>query len=618
MRIKQQGTGPVDLLVWGSSCYGAKPDARLSRAARLSAIGNEFYGTAPDVDPITEWSFFDESPRRADPTSSPGGASRRHPRAPRAEGVLLGTLLSAMTLVAAMPPEATDSFFDPEVVQTIQLEIKPEDLDRLQRALPQRICVPGTFRWNEVALCPVGIRYKGNSSSHPEWPHKRSFLIAFSEFKPGQKFLGLRHVALDNGIQFGGLFSERLITDILRELGVKASRCNYARLYLNGKPAGVYVNVERIDRSFLERHFGPVRGPLFKVDEGGPGADLRYLGDDPALYRKAFELHSGKGPEAFRNLIEFIRAVDLPPANRGDPGRVLDLDAFIKTTAVMLFAGAFDQYTGWSPHNYYLYQDPADGRWTYIPWDLDVGFADHAFGRVPVLEGWHAAWPAPVPGRPLMEHLVSNPVLLDRYREQARVILERWFRPEVLIPKLRGLHDQIRTALTTDPYPPRRITVPSDTGIEEVLTSMEKFIRNRYALARAQLGAPGDRPAPKPMLPGPDQEGPSPGPPSSDAPSDLRAVKISAAGVELLWVDHTEGEMAFIVQRCTGAECTDFVNAIGQPGRDLNRATDRNVQPGVTYRYRVYAVRPTPQGPRGTGVSNVETVTIPKSELKSQ
>ena len=210
-----------------------------------------------------------------------------------------------------------------------------------------------------------------------------------------------------------------------------------------------------------------------------------------------------------------------------------------------------------------------------------------------------------------MEHLVSNTVLLDRYREQACVILERWFRPEVLIPKLRRLYDQIRTALTANPYPPRRVTVPSDTGIEDVLASMEKFIRDRYALARAQLEAPGARPAPRPMSPGPDHEGPTPGPPSSDAPSDLRAVKISAAGVELRWVDHAEGEMAFIVQRCTGAEGTEFVNAIGQPGQDLSRATDRDVQPGVTYRYRVYAVRPTPQGPQGTGVSNVETVTIP-------
>lgn len=87
-------------------------------------------------------------------------------------------------------------------------------------------------------------------------------------------FLGLRHVALDNGIQFGSLFSERLISDALREVGVTASRCNYARVYLNGKHAGVYVNVERIDKSFLHRHFKSDTGILFKVDEGGPGTDL--------------------------------------------------------------------------------------------------------------------------------------------------------------------------------------------------------------------------------------------------------------------------------------------------------------------------------------------------------
>jgi hypothetical protein len=527
---------------------------------------------------------------------------------------LVGTRLAA----AAPREDAAGRFYDPEAIQTIHLEIAPEDLDRMHRALPRRIYVPGTFRWNDWALHQVGVRYKGSSSSAPDSPHKRSFLIAFSEFKKGQRFLGLRHVALDNGIQFGSLFSERLITDVLRGVGVKASRCNYARVYLNAKPAGVYVNVERIDRSFLERHFDSAKGVLFKVDEGGPGADLRYQGSDPALYRKAFELHAGNELEAFEALVEFIRMIDTPMGTGADLRQNLDVEAFVTTTAVMLFAGAFDQYTGWGPHNYYLYQNPSDHRWTYIPWDLDVGFADHAFGRVPVLEGWHAAWPAPVPGRPLMERLISDPAMLQRYREQTRLILETWFRPEVLIPRLRGLYAQIRPALAEDPYSARRVTVPSDSGFEDIVTSMERFIRDRYVLARAQLDAPGNRPAPKAMPAGPEPEGPRPGPPSADAPSDLRAVKVTRAGVELQWVDHAEGEVAFVVQRCTGAEGTDFMNAIGQGGPNLTTAMDCEVQPGMTYRYRVYAVLPTPQGPRGTGVSKVVTVTIPEDHVQRQ
>lgn len=519
-------------------------------------------------------------------------------------------LLCLRAAAAAWPEDPAERFYDLKSVQTIHLELRPEELDRMRLALPRRICVPGTFRWNDHTLQPVGIRYKGNSSSAPNSPHKRSFLVAFSEFKAGQRFLGLRHVALDNGIQFGSLFSEPLITEALRGVGVKASRCNYARVYLNGRPLGVYVNVERIDRSFLERQFESAGGALFKVDEGGPGADLRYQGSDLALYRKAFELHAGKEAEAFATLLKFIRTVDAPGTGEA-LGQCLDVEAFVKTTAVMLFAGAFDQYTGWWPHNYYLYQNPVDRRWTYIPWDLDVGFADHAFGRVPVLAGWHAAWPVPVPGRPLMERLVTDPILLERYWQEARSILETWFRPEVIIPKLRALYEQIRPALEEDPYPPRRVTVPSDSGFADILASMEDFIRKRYALAKEQLDHPGPRPPPHPMPTGPPDAGPRPGPASADSPGDLRAVKVTRAGVELQWVDHAEGEVAFVVQRCTGAEGTDFVNAIGQGGQDLTTATDRNVQSGMTYRYRVYAVLPTPRGPRGTGVSNTITVSVP-------
>jgi spore coat protein CotH len=532
-------------------------------------------------------------------------------------GFRLAMVASALWIHPLLCPvacaaDASDRFYDPAVVQTIRLEVKSDDVERMHRALPQRICVPGIFRWNDQILQQVGVRYKGNSSSRPEASHKRAFLIAFSEFTKSQRFLGLRHVALDNGIQFGSLFSERLITDVLRGLGVKASRCNYARVYLNEKYLGVYVNVERIDKAFIERNFGAKQGPLFKVNEGGPGADFRYLGADLALYQKAFELHAGPKAEAFTELSEFLRAVDSPNGTESELLRTLDVDAFVKTTAVMLFSGAFDQYTGWAPHNYYLYRNPVDLRWTYLPWDLDVGFADKAFGRVPVLDGWHAAWPAPMPGRPLMDRLISHTNLLQRYREQASMVLEASFRPEILIPKLRGLHEQIRSALEEDPYPPRRVTVPRDSGYPDILASMETFIRKRYALARAQLDNPGPRPQPQPTQPPPDSDGPRPGPPSKDAPSDLRTVKVTSAGVELRWENHAKGEMAMVVQRCMGPEGTDFVNAIGQGGQNITTATDRNVQPGKTYRYRVYAVFATPQGPRGTGVSNVITVEVPK------
>ena len=64
------------------------------------------------------------------------------------------------SVAAAPAPDATGGFYDPESVQTIHLQIKSEDLNRLQRALPRRICVPCTFRWNDQTLqnvCENGV-----------------------------------------------------------------------------------------------------------------------------------------------------------------------------------------------------------------------------------------------------------------------------------------------------------------------------------------------------------------------------------------------------------------------------------------------------------------------------
>jgi hypothetical protein len=65
MRLRQQGAESLDLLLWASSWYGAKPDPQLGPAARLWAVGNEFYGTAPDADSATERQFFQEDPPEA-------------------------------------------------------------------------------------------------------------------------------------------------------------------------------------------------------------------------------------------------------------------------------------------------------------------------------------------------------------------------------------------------------------------------------------------------------------------------------------------------------------------------------------------------------------------------
>jgi hypothetical protein len=305
-------------------------------------------------------------------------------------------------------------------------------------------------------------------------------------------------VSFDNGVQFGSLFSEPVITDILRDHGIKAHRCNYAKVYLNAEYRGVYVNVERIDESFVENHLPDANGALFKVNEGGPGCNLQFLGDDPAPYLKTFAAKTRSAKREPARLVEFIKLINRMESEAF--ARTLDakmeVDDFLRVTAVMLFSGAFDQLTGWNPHNYFLYHDAKRDRWRYLPWDLDVGFCETAFDTIRVHDDWNAAWPVPATGapNPLLERIVADPVLLGRYRTEARKILDTSFEPERLCKLIDAKYRLIRDGLRTDPFPHRRATVPGDRSYDDVVDSMKAFARKRYASAVEQLEKPGERP----------------------------------------------------------------------------------------------------------------------------
>jgi hypothetical protein len=75
--------------------------------------------------------------------------------------------------------KAVAAFYQPDEIQSVHLTIADKDLKRMLAALPELIEVPATFRWRDVTVENVSVRFKGNSSSNPKQPHKRSFLVKF-------------------------------------------------------------------------------------------------------------------------------------------------------------------------------------------------------------------------------------------------------------------------------------------------------------------------------------------------------------------------------------------------------------------------------------------------------
>ena len=133
--------------------------------------------------------------------------------------------------------------------------------------------------------------------------------------------------------------------------------------------------------------------------------------------------------------------------------------------------------------------DICPGIWT---WDLPKP----RLGKSMFWPDWNAAWPVPLSGgpNPLLERIVTDPVLLERYRRAARVILDKYFEPKRLCGIIDAKYALIKDDLEADPFPHRRATVPSDRSYDDVVASMKDFVRKRHASALKQLQKPGERP----------------------------------------------------------------------------------------------------------------------------
>ena len=136
----------------------------------------------------------------------------------------------------------------------------------------------------------IGIRFKGNSSyktaSHG---FKRPFKIDTNRFTKGLKLHGRTKLNFSNAFVDPAYMKEKLGYEIYRAAGLPTPGVGWAHVtltiegMLERKPLGLYVVIEQVDDSFLERRLGAVsRDSLLMKPEHMD--DWRHLGPDPEAY----------------------------------------------------------------------------------------------------------------------------------------------------------------------------------------------------------------------------------------------------------------------------------------------------------------------------------------------
>ncbi len=243
----------------------------------------------------------------------------------------------------------------------------------------------------EYALCTLvidgetygsaAIRAKGNNSlsSVSAYGNNRySFKVEFDHYDSSKTYYGLDKLNLNNLIQDNTMMKDYLVYQMMVDFGVAAPLCSYVYLTVNGEDWGLYLAVEGVEESFLQRNYGSSYGELYKPDSlnGGGGGQassndvkLQYIDDDPDSYSNIFnnaktDVSQADQERLIASLKQLSQGTDLE--------EILDTDTVLRYFVVHNFVCNFDSYTGSMVHNYYLYEE--DGVLSMIPWDYNLAF----------------------------------------------------------------------------------------------------------------------------------------------------------------------------------------------------------------------------------------------------
>ncbi len=133
----------------------------------------------------------------------------------------------------------------------------------------------------------VAIRAKGNTSlsSVQSYGNDRySFKIEFDHYDDTTTYYGLDKLSLNNIIQDNTYMKDYLCYQMMREAGADAPLCSYVQVLVNGEEWGLYLAVEGVEESFLQRNYGSDYGELYKPDSmsmgGGIGNGGKFNMDD--------------------------------------------------------------------------------------------------------------------------------------------------------------------------------------------------------------------------------------------------------------------------------------------------------------------------------------------------
>ncbi len=180
----------------------------------------------------------------------------------------------------------------------------------------------------------VAIRGKGNTSLTQVESYgndRYSYKIEFDHYDNALNYHGLDKLCLNNIIQDNTYMKDYLTYQMMNDMGVAAPLCSYVYITVNGEDWGLYLAVEAVEASFLQRNYGKNYGELYKPDSmkmGGGRGNGKEFDMDKFFEEESEASMPGQENRPGRNDapdmeqqpgMEQIPDIELPPGSGNQP-----------------------------------------------------------------------------------------------------------------------------------------------------------------------------------------------------------------------------------------------------------------------------------------------------------
>ncbi|KAG0337446.1 hypothetical protein BG000_005417 [Podila horticola] len=271
--------------------------------------------------------------------------------------------------------------FDSSQIATIHLTVDPAKFDAMMNNPKEDHKIKAGFKFINANKVYSADKVKIKVSGHGSRKFRKvSLHVKFNEDRGGM-FFDRSAIKLRAEYNDPTMIREKLYIDLLNSVGVGSSQGSYSRVYVNGKPHGLYLMIEDVEESMLMHtiHHGAIKdkkalGSLYQM-----GATVEFKGPRAADYDHDKNIIRGDNPkdEPMQQFIAFMK--DLQDWDPTDTEGIaywnerLDLDGFLRSMAIEYLTGASDSFW-WNAHNYYMYYNPQSKVWQFIPMDFDHSF----------------------------------------------------------------------------------------------------------------------------------------------------------------------------------------------------------------------------------------------------